>query len=292
MSLVARSDKSVAPSGSLSAALKNILTRDEFFAGLYILGCANGLLGRAIYFLNLEGWTGLAVAIDTNVLVLFACGAGISGILANERDEIRSADLVVGGVFLVLVSLPIFPMSWVAVTGLSIYILCFAKEANNSARKRGALILLALTAPMLWSRLLFQFFGKFILDIDAGLVASLLGTHRVGNVVAFADGSGYMVVTPACTSFSNISFSFLCWVTITQWAKHRFSPVDLIWLLLACGSVITVNVARIAITGLSQRNYELIHSNQSWGVILGMIILALTIAFSVVGARRELFSGA
>src|SRR5262249_38223386 len=107
MSLVARSDKSVAPIGSLSAALKSILTRDEFFAGLYILGCANGLLGRAIYFLNLEGWTGVAVAIDTNVLVLFACCAGISGILANERDEIRSADLVVGGVFLVLVSLPI-----------------------------------------------------------------------------------------------------------------------------------------------------------------------------------------
>ena len=152
MSLVARSDKSVAPIGCLSAALKSILTRDEFFAGLYILGCANGLLGRAIYFLNLEGWTGVAVAIDTNVLVLFACCAGISGILANERDEIRSADLVVGGVFLVLVSLPIFPMSW-----LSIYILCFAKEANNSARKRGALILLALTAPMLRSRLLFQF---------------------------------------------------------------------------------------------------------------------------------------
>jgi hypothetical protein len=292
MLVATNSGSLTAPSSGLLAGVRKALPRDGFFAGLYIVGCANGLLGRGIYYsLGLEGWMGALIASEMNVFVLFACFAGISLILANERDEIRPADLAIGGVFLVLVSLPIFPISWVAVTGLSIYILLFTKEAGDSARKRGALILLALTAPMLWSRLLFQFFSKYILDIDAGLVASVLGSSRVGNMVAFADGSGYMVVSPDCSSFSNVSFAFLCWVTITQWAKHRFAPVDFIWLLLACSSVIFANVARIALTGLSHRNYELIH-NESTSMVVGSIILALTIGFSVMGARRELFSGA
>ena len=49
-------------------------------------------------------------------------------------------------------------MSWVAVTGLSLYILLFANDGPE--RRRGALILLALTVPMLWSRLFFQFFAQ------------------------------------------------------------------------------------------------------------------------------------
>jgi hypothetical protein len=64
-------------------------------------------------------------------------------------------------------------------------------------RRRGALILLALTVPMLWSRLLFAFFAKFFLLIDATFVAWLLGTAQDGNIVRFADGSGNMVILPA-----------------------------------------------------------------------------------------------
>jgi hypothetical protein len=49
-------------------------------------------------------------------------------------------------------------MNWVAVTGLSLYILLFTN--STSSRRRGALTL-ALTVPMLWSRVLFAFFAKF-----------------------------------------------------------------------------------------------------------------------------------
>ena len=37
------------------------------------------------------------------------------------------------------------------------------------------------------------------------MVTWLLGTERIGNMVRFADNSGYMVITPACASFANIS---------------------------------------------------------------------------------------
>jgi hypothetical protein len=276
------------PRHGLIGALQHSMSRDGFFAGLYILGCANGLLGRIILTLNRDGWTGL-LEVDVSVIVLFACFAGISTLLQESRDEIRSADLAAGGVFLMLVILPIFALSWLAVTGLSLYILIFAND--RSGRRRGALILLALTVPMLWSRLLFQFFARPILEIDASLAALLLGTDRIGNVVGFGDGSGYMVIAPACSFVANTSLAFLCWVSVTQWAKHEWSPTDILWSLLACTSVIAVNVARIALTGWSQSHYEAIHSSLG-NMVGGTIILGLTIGISVLSARRELFSRA
>jgi hypothetical protein len=268
------------------------MTRREFFAGLYILGCANGLLGRMIQSIDFHNSPDALSGVDTNVIVLFACFAGISFLLSAERDELRPMDLGVAVPFLALVILPIFPMSWVAVTGLSLYILLFANGNWSSDRARGALILLALTVPMLWSRLLFQFFATTILDIDAMLVASLLGTHQTGNMVQFADSSGYMVVLPRCSSLANMSLAFLCWVSITQWVKHRWTAMDLVWSGLACASVIAVNVTRISLMGLSHGWYTAIHGE--WGdLVTNSVMLALMLAFSLLGARRELFrSGA
>jgi len=94
---------------------------------------------------------------------------------------------------------------------------------------RGALILLALTAPMLWSRLLFQIFAKPILDIDATLVSMLLGTGRTGNMVRFLDDSGSMVVLPACSSLAKHVARAVVLGPITQWLRHRLQATDAAW---------------------------------------------------------------
>ena len=234
-------------------------------------------------------WTGAIVSLDVNVIVLFACFAGISAALCDNRDQIRSLDLVVAAVFLTLTVIPIFALSWVAVTGLSLYILLFANE--SSERRRGAVILLALTVPVLWSQLLFKFFAKFILDIDAFLVASLLGTKWVGNTVGIVDGSGFLVVLPACSSLANMSLAFLCWVSVTQWVKHEWSAVDVWWSLLICVSVIAVNVTRMSIMGLSQWHYHMIYGELG-DMVTNSIMLCLIVGLSVLGVRRELFSRA
>jgi exosortase/archaeosortase family protein len=110
-------------------------------------------------------------------------------------------------------------------------------------------------------------------------------------MVGFQDGSGSMIVLPACSSLANMSLALLCWVTITQWVGHRWSARDVLWAGLACVSVIAVNVTRISLMGLSHRNYELIHS--SWGdMITNSIMLALMVGVTVLGARREIFARA
>ena len=270
----------------LVALLRSSLSRDQFFAGLFILGCVNGLMGRMMLTFSLDSWAGIIDSADINLIVLFAFYAGISALLSEGKHELRLSDLVVGCACLILICLPVYALSWIAVTALSLYILLFANDAPD--RKRGAIILLALTMPMLWSRLLFHYFANFLLDFDALFVASMLGTPRVGNMVGFGDGSGVMVISPACSSFANISGALLCYVSVTQWAKHRWTPIDLLWGFMACASVVAINVTRIAITGLNQANYAFIHND--WGAaVLGIILMICIIGFSVLGARRELF---
>jgi exosortase/archaeosortase family protein len=145
--------------------------------------------------------------------------------------------------------------------------------------------------PMLWSRLFFQFFARPLLELDATMVTWLLGTGRIGNLVRFGDDSGYMVITPACASWANISYAFLCWVAVTQWANHRWSSIDLLWSSLAVISLVALNVVRIAITGLSYGHYQTIH-NQYGEMVLGTISMCLIVGFTVIGSRRELFSRA
>ena len=273
------------PSRGPLAALRASMSRNEFLAGLYIIGCANGLLIKFILNWKSDGWAG--VVFGTNTIVLFACFAGVSSMLRDKGPKIRSADLAVAVLFFLLIIHPIFALSWVAVTGLSLYILLFANSGEES--RRGALILLALTVPMLWSPLVFKFFARPILQIDASLAAWILGTDWAGNTVRFGDNSGYMIVMPYCSSLANTSMAFLCWVAVTQWAKHRWTSIDVFWTLLACGSVVAVNVTRIALTGLSQYYYQLIH-NPLGNMVTDVIILGLTIGFSILGARRELFS--
>ena len=287
--MTATVDQVTTPPRGLVAALRHSIPRNEFFAGLYILGLANGLVGRLSSTSNFDDWTGVVQSLDLNVIVLFACFAGVSAFFCDNREQIRTRDLAVAAVFLMFTALPISGLSWLAVTGLSLYILLFAN--GSAARRRGAVILLALTVPMLWSQMLFRLFAKLILDIDAFLVASMMGTDRIGNMVGFADGSGHMVILPACSSLTNMSLAFLCWVSITQWAEHRWSAVDVLWSLLVCMSVIAVNITRISLMGLSYWHYEVFHSELG-NAVANFIMLCLMIGFSVLGARRELFSRA
>src|SRR5229473_3483491 len=101
-------------------AVRSSIDRNEFFAGLFFLGSVNGIAAKAIAAVHRVGWLDAMIGtFDVSALVLIA--------------------------------LPIGGLSWIAVSGLALYILLFT-DADPPMR-RGALILLAATMPMLWSRL-------------------------------------------------------------------------------------------------------------------------------------------
>src|SRR5262245_45546328 len=101
-------------------------------------------MGRVLLAVNLHGWEGI-LGVNISMIVFFACFAGISTLLEQKREEIRSADLVVGVIFLIFVVLPIFTLSWIAIAGLSLYLMW--QGIRGSPRQRGALIMFVLTLP-------------------------------------------------------------------------------------------------------------------------------------------------
>lgn len=267
--------------------MRGWVTRSELFAALFFLGCANGLAAKASSAVARMGWAEAIIGtFDVSAIVLAACTAGLWLIAHAEKQQVTSADLAIGGAAFVLIALPIGGLSWLALTCLALYILLLT-DADPSLR-RGATILLATTVAMLWSSVLFQFFASRILEIDASLVATLLDTPRVGNMVRFLDGDGYLVIFPACSSLANMSLAFLCWITISEWVGHRRSIHDLWWGLLACGSVIAINVGRMSLMGISHRHYDIIHTGIGDAAASAMIV-AVTVGWSLLGARRELF---
>ncbi|MEY9884264.1 hypothetical protein ABIA43_005798 [Bradyrhizobium sp. USDA 328] len=271
--------------GSYASPLVKDLTRGGYFGGLFALGCASGLASRVIQSVHGRGW--LDAFLDTfeiSIIVWISCVAGVSLVLQDRTVGIRSSEFVLGAAFVLLAILPVGPASWLAVTALSLYII---STSDASSTRRGTLILLAVTVPMLWSRLLFHFFAELILRIDAALVGWILRTPRTGDVVEFADASGVLVILPGCSSLANVSLAFLCWVTVSQLAGHKRSAYDLFWCLMACFSVVAVNVTRISFMGLSQWHYAMFHS---WwgGAVANTAILGLTVGFCVLGVRREL----
>jgi hypothetical protein len=210
--VIAYLDESIARGSTLRITRE--LPRGEFLAGLFTLGCVSGLTSRIIQSVNRLGWAdALFNTFEISVIVWISCAAGVSLILRDRTIGVRSSELAMGAVFVFLVILPIGPLSWLAVAALSIYVIF---STNVASSRRGAFILLATTVPMLWSRLLFQFFANLILQIDASLVGWILGTHRTGDIVEFTDGSGVLVILPACSSLANVSLAFLCWATVSQ----------------------------------------------------------------------------
>ena len=267
------------------------LSRDGFFAGLFILYCANGFGSRVIASIDAVGWADAVLStFEVSAIVWLSCIAGVGLILREaSEDEIRGLDLLVGGVLLIPVALPIGALSWLAVTILSLYVVYFTHPP--SSRRRGAMILLAVTVPMLWSPLLFRYFADIILQIDAALVSMLLGTPRSDNLVRFVDGSGSLLVLPYCSSLHNVSLTILSWVAINQWLARRPSASDWQWIVVAALAVVTINVTRLSLMGLSMKHYQAIHG--FWGqTITNLLILCCIVGICWLGAKRELFSRA
>jgi exosortase/archaeosortase family protein len=223
---------------------------------------------------------------------MFACVGAVWLLLRDKNGEIRSGDVAVALALIICIILPISALGWMALTGLGLYILLFSN--GSPSRKRAAILMLAITVPMLWTPLLIQFFERPVLEFDASLVAWLIGSYSTGNMVAFSQGSGYVQIAPACSSITNLALAFLCWVGVMQLADRRLSAEDILWALLVCSSAVAVNVMRIALVAHSREYYELFH-NQYWDVtsaIANLVTMVAAVGFSVLGARRELFSRA
>jgi exosortase/archaeosortase family protein len=262
------------------------ISRNELFAGLAVLCLANGISGRVTVAVIQDGIvTALLATFNISVIVWGACAIGISFLLRGPVQPIRAWDRMAAGWVLAAILVPIGPLSWLALVGLGLYIL--RGSPRSSSLHRGACILLAMTVPMFWGRLVFAMLSDVILQGDAILVGWLVGTPRLGNTIQFPDGSGYLWIAPGCSSLANISLVILCWVTFTKVLDRPSSLQDVGWCLAGCAAVVVINVVRISLIGFYPERYDLIHGPIGL-TVASWAIFAVTVGICLLGVRRDL----
>ncbi len=269
------------------------MSRDQFFFGLFILAATNGLEVSVVGTVVAQGWSDALLGLfNISAVVWIACFAA-SVLLYGSRldDVITTPDRVIGLGVLAMAILPSARLSWLALTALSLYML--GVSPARSLRGRGALIALAVTGPMLWGPALMEVFGTAILQADAILVSTLIGTDRVGNVFSGALGSAGIsphlyAIYPGCSSLHGMSIAVLAWITISNMLGGAWSVKHLAWGLLAAFSVLAVNVSRLSLIGLFPAHFDAIHGSPG-SEIAAWLSLALVVAVSLLGVRREAF---
>lgn len=266
------------------------VSRNTLFAGLVLVGIANALTERVTGSILSDGpMRALLATFGISSLVWIAAFIGVVLLQRGPPQPASVRDLVVAGAAAIAFLLPSSLTSWVTLTGLTLY-LARTSPADSPAQ-RGAVIVLALTVPYFWSRVSFAILSDYILQFDALLVSSLIGTARVGNAIQTADGAGLIWIAPGCSSLANVSLAILCWVLFTRGLDRVRSRSDLLWCLLAAGSVIAVNVTRIALIGIEPDSYDILHGPVG-STVAGWLTLALMVGLCAFGVRRDLLARA
>ena len=259
-------------------------SRGELFAALLIIPCVNGFAVRVIEASRDLGWYALIAGFNVSVIVWLAALGSLRLVLRTGGGQITAIDLAAAAVVLILTVVPVPRLSWVALTLSSIYI--SRASLRGSAAQRAAIICLALTAPMLWGPVLMNAYFEPFQWLDAWLISGVTRTERLGNLVQLANGPGYLLIAQGCSSFHNISLAILASVTTNQMVGGTRSVARLGWCLLACASVLAVNVVRISLIGLHPNYYDMLHgplgSTAANWLSLGLIGL-----ICYLGVRRD-----
>jgi len=261
------------------------LRRGEFFAGLFILAFANGIYERiASNIADEPVWSAISSTFGISILIWAACWIAVSLLIRLSVEPLTRNDLIIGLAVTVAVLVPSAKASWIALTGLGFYVLyCFKP---GSLGHRAGLVILAVTVPVFWSRLVFAMLSDLILQADAILVSAIVGTDRVGNTVKFAGVDDYLYIAPGCSSLANVSLAMLGWVLFTQALDRRPTLKDVWWGLAACAAVVLINVTRIALIGLHRDQYELIHGAIGANVA-GFLTLAAIVGINLIRVRGD-----
>jgi exosortase/archaeosortase family protein len=267
--------------GRVSAAVQCRL----LYLGVTIVGFANGISEKAATEIQNNG---IAAALFNTLgvsIVIWAAGA-IAVLLLLRADQ-RAAgrmDFAVAVIACATFLVPAPFMSWLGIALAGIYL--YATSAKSSSLRRAGTVLLALTVPMLWARILFAAAGTRILEMDAKLVSWIVGTQSSGNTIPFADGSGVIFLEPACSSLTNVSLAMLCGVLFVSAQGLKWSKRAILATLLACAATVFINVFRIALIGVMPQYYSTIHG-PTGAAIAGWVTILTIIFIFTRGIRRD-----
>lgn len=262
--------------------------RSSAFACAGVLAALNAQADQIITALT---WQSPLEAVTTlggiAAVIWLAMYAALKIGFENKADELAAKD---SPVLVMIVLLSLIPISYAAQAAL---LLCgadlFATSSSRDASRRVSLILLALTGPLLWGRILLQLFGAQVLSLDAHMAAALIGTEAHGNVVSFAHGDRKFLVGVPCSSVHNMSLAVVLWTTAAMVfdlrVDRRYAGVGLAMVAL----MFALNIVRLAAIALFPDDFDFLHTGTGadlfgWAGLIGAGLLA---AMGVTNAARR-----
>lgn len=247
---------SVAGAAGLSAVSR--VRRSEFYAALFAIGFANGISERAMKALAESGFLGAFFnTFGVSALIWVAAGGVLWLLKHADNSPVRPSDYVLGVVACAGFMFPMSAASWLGIALLAFYLIW--TSAPSDVLRRAAVLMLGLTIPMLWARLLFASMSNTILSLDAKMVGFVVGTGSSGNTIPFWDGTGVLFLEPACSSLTNVSLALLCGVFFMSVFDRPWSFSVVKALVAACAVTVAINVTRMSAIAFFPTHYDLIH---------------------------------
>ena len=204
-----------------------------------------------------------------------------------DRQRIARGDWLV---LTLVVTSSLLPIAYLADVGLLICALyLLATSVPGSPSSRISVILLALTGPLIWGRVLLHVFATPILALDANLVGSLIGSGVNGNIVDFAGRNGTFLVGTPCSSVHNISLAIVLWATAAALFGLRPDPKYALMGLAMIAWMFVMNIARLVAIGLFPADFSFLHAGG--GAVLfgwaGLIGAGILVTVAVIGAAER-----
>jgi hypothetical protein len=264
--------------------------RASVFAGAGVLAAVNAQADQIIETLRYQS---LMHALDglagISAIIWFALYAALKVGFEGEPEDFRKYDPLV--LSLVLASLFV-PITFAAQAGL---LLCgsylFASSQPGGRSRRVALVLLALTGPLVWGRIALHAFAAPILALDAHVVGSVIGATVDGNTVHFANARGQFLIGGPCSSVHNISLAVVLWTSAVALFKVRVDARIAAFGLAMIAMMFAINIARLAAIGANPDNFDFLHHGIGaglfgWAGLIGCGFLAALGVSDAVARQR------
>lgn len=254
---------------------------------LLIVLTMNGLVTRLVTAADVTGLDGLLTLFGVSAIIWFALFALARIALDTKQSpfEVLPQDRLPYLAAFLCAIVPLKEATFLAVVCLPAYLLW--TSTGSSARRRIAIIGLALGGPVFWGPLLTKFLGPEITHFETILIGtfSTLSTH--GNVFSAADGSMRYVVAAGCSAMANVSLVFVITASLSQLAKIDQIGRLGIWMALGVLAVIAVNSARLLALGYFPDQFEYLHEGPG-RQLFGIVAFILISGLAMIGTLRAL----
>ena len=253
----------------------------------------------ALVTINAEAPQLIAMIRDAGLFLTFSWLGGVSAVIwfalfallqighDGPIEQPRTVDPYILAVIGLCAFLPIDLAAQAGLLLAGIYLFVTSNPASCS--RRASLVLLALTGPLLWGKILLNLFVTPVLSIDAQLVGLIMQSPVEGNMLHFAGSTRQFIIAAPCSSVHNISLAILLWtVAIALFGlrpDRRLAWFGFVAILL----MLALNLARLAAIGFYPQHFAMLHDGLGsvlfgWAALIGA---GLVVGLGVSDAFRR-----